>query len=58
MHYGMKPGGDASEAKSNVCHPDTYIVLSDVCKWHRGTSFVLVIIISSFSSVSISFELF
>lgn len=55
MDHGVKPGGDASEAKSNVCCSDTCVILSDVFKSSKETDLPLVIIISSFSSASASY---
>ena len=51
MHHGVKAGGDSSKAKRDICRSDTYLVISDLCRLCRETSFILVITGPSFSSV-------
>ena len=54
MHHGVKAGGDSLKAKSDICCPDTYYVINNLCRLCREVSCILVIIISSFSSVCIA----
>ena len=54
VNHSVKPGGNASQAKSNVRHLDTYIILRNIFTLSREMSFALVMATSPFSSVSIS----
>ena len=54
MHHGVKAGGDSSQAKSDICRSDIYLVISDLWKLCREMGFVLVRTSSSFSPVCIA----
>ena len=54
MHHGVKSGGDASKAESDVYRSDTYQSISNLCNLCRGMSYILVMTSSSFSPVCIA----
>ena len=54
MYHGVEAGGESPQAKRDICCSDTYLVISDLCKQCRITSFILVITGSSFSAVCVA----
>lgn len=47
IYHGVKANGNAFETKSNICHSDTCVDVSNVCESCRETRSVLVMITSS-----------
>ncbi|KAF8452058.1 hypothetical protein L210DRAFT_3499164 [Boletus edulis BED1] len=54
MYHGVKADRELSQAKSDICYPDTYLVISNHCRLSKEVALVLVITISSFPSVCIA----
>ena len=54
IHHGVEAGGDSSEAQSDICRSNTYLVISDLCHLCRDMSYILVITGSSFSSLCVA----
>jgi len=45
-YNGIKAGGDPSKSKSDICHSDAYLVISNFFKLCREINFILVMTIS------------
>lgn len=54
LHRSVKASGDPPKAKSDICCPDTYLSISNLCKVCREIKFAHVITASSFSSACIA----